>query len=287
MTPTCARTQTHPHVHACVHLWAVHAGTGLRTHTHTHTQASNPSSAENSWALLGLGKAPNFQLHPCGVLRLWGWQKATPAGFLASGRLLLLTLSRFPGLSHQLAFPRTLPAPASTASPCPSLQDPSPPLKAQLQVFSVEHSLHPQAGAGGREHSPPALTRAFHNPWLQEEILVGLFLKTSFPLEGLGTVPGGTGDIWVRAVGGAGHVPALVLPDCALCPKKGCLLPGPRSLGLPVCRADPRAALTVGGTASGLSHLRAPWKTRSTHLWLHPQLLGRTLKHPAFPEGIF
>ena len=147
------------------------------THTHTHTQASNPSSAENSWALLGLGKAPNFQLHPCGVLRLWGWQKATPAGFLASGRLLLLTLSRFPGLSHQLAFPRTLPAPASTASPCPSLQDPSPPLKAQLQVFSVEHSLHPQAGAGGRKHSPPASHVHFTTPGCRRKSLRASFLR--------------------------------------------------------------------------------------------------------------
>lgn len=112
-----------------------------RARMHTHTKASNPSSAENRWALPGLGKAPDFQLHPRGVLRLRGWQRATPAGFSANGRLLPLTPSGFPGLSHQPAFPRTLPAPASTTSPCPSLQDPSPPLKAQLQLFTVEHSL--------------------------------------------------------------------------------------------------------------------------------------------------
>lgn len=69
-------------------------------------------------------------------------------------------------------------------------------------------------------------THALHNPRLQEEILAGLFLKTGFPLEGLGTVPGGTADILVRGAGG--HVLTLVL----LCPKQGCLLPGPWSPGL-------------------------------------------------------
>ena len=165
-----------------------HARVRAHTHTHTHTKASNRSSAENRWALPGLGKAPDFQLHPRGVLRLRGWQRATPAGFSANGRLLLLTPSGFPGLSHQPAFPRTLPAPASTTSPCPSLQDPSPPLKAQLQLFTVEHSLpwylaprttkaHPHAGAGRRQQGPPAPHVHFTTPGDRRKSLRASFLR--------------------------------------------------------------------------------------------------------------
>ena len=54
MTPACARTQTHPRVHACVHLWAVQAGTGLHTHT--------PGESERSGSLLHPPSVPPSQV---------------------------------------------------------------------------------------------------------------------------------------------------------------------------------------------------------------------------------
>lgn len=174
--------------------------------------------------------------------------------------------SRFPGLSHQPAFPRTLPAPASKI--------PAHPSKPSFRCSVWNTRCVPRPGLGAESMGS---THAFHNPRLQEEILAGLFLKTGFPLEGLGTVPGGTADIWVRGAGGARANPGSALSQARM-PPPWALVSG---------SADPRAALAVGGAASGLSHLRAPWKTCSTPLWLHPRLLGRTLKHPAFPEGIF
>lgn len=170
--------------------------------------------------------------------------------------------------------PRPQPTPQSPASAvqCGTLT---------ALIFGSKDDQGTSPGRGWEQRArPTSSTHAFHNPRLQEEILAGLFLKTSFPLEGLGTVPGGTGGIWVWR--GTGHVPALVLPDMLCAPSKDA-----PSLGLGLNSRPLRAALTVGGAASGLSHPRAPWKTRSTHLWLHPRLLGENFETPCFPRRHF
>lgn len=146
--PARASACTHPHVHACAHPRAVHAGTD----THTHTHSPQPTTTGGRWKLPGLGKAPNLQLHLC---------QHPEAAEPADHHLSLQSQTSHAGLVQAASAqsPTSLMQDSASTSraqpahlflvPLPVFTSSAQPVRAQLWVFNVETRSAPSSASSG------------------------------------------------------------------------------------------------------------------------------------------